>query len=129
MAVDQKRGRLPDRTGPNLRSDGSARVMELIRSLNKTLETIVTAGTSPIVFDFLGDVGFVGVKGWIICDGDVVGGDPAASMQVEFSRDGITYGDPWTMFPGEITNLTGLEVATIRVTHTGIDCDFRIWLA
>jgi hypothetical protein len=128
MAVAQKRDHLPNRIAPGKRSDGAMQVMELCRSLNKTLEDTVNVGNSPIVFDYLGDVGFQAIKGWIICDGEA-GGDPDASIQVEFSRDGVTYGDPWTMFPGEQTLLSGLEVASIRVTRIAFDVDFRIWLA
>ena len=128
MAVAQKLDHLPNRVGPGKRTDGASQVIELCRSLNKTLETTVTVGTSPITFDYIGDVGFNAIKGWIICDGDATG-DPDASISVEFSRDGVIYGDPWTMFPGEQTLLSGLEVGSLRVTRIAFDVDFRIWLA
>jgi hypothetical protein len=102
--------------------------VEICRSLNKTLESTVTVGNSPLVYDYIGDVGFHAIKGWIICDGEA-GDDPDASILVEFSRDGVTYGDPWTMYPGEQTQLSGLEVASIRITRVAFDVDFRIWLA
>ena len=128
MAVAQKREHLPNRTGPGKRTDGASQVIELCRSLNKTLETEVNAGNSPVVFDYIGDVGFNAIKGWIICDGDSTG-DPDSSILVEFSRDGVVYGDAWTMFPGEQTLLSGLEVASLRITRIAFDVDFRIWLA
>jgi hypothetical protein len=128
MAVDQKLGHLPNRAGMGKRTDGAMAVVELCRSLNKTLESTVNVGNSPLVYDYIGDVGFNAIKGWIICDGDS-GGDPDASISVEFSRDGVTYGDAWTMFPGEQTQLSGLEIGSLRITRIAFDVDFRIWLA
>lgn len=128
MPSAQKREHLRHRPSVGKRSDGALQTMELVRSLNRTLETTVTVATSPIVFDFATLQGFHAIKGWIICDGEA-GGDPDASMLVEYSRDGVTYGDPWTMFPGEQTLLSGLEIASLRITRVSFDVDFRIWLA
>ena len=88
--------------------------------LNKTYETATfTAGDSPATHDFYGDTGRFATAGNIICDG-------AGDIQVDFTRDGITYGDKWTMKQGERDNLSHLDIKKIRITHTGTDSAYRI---
>jgi hypothetical protein len=89
--------------------------------VNKSYEGTVTAGNSPIVLDFNGDAGRNAVDGWVNCDGD---GD----MLVAFSRDGITYGDDWTMKKGENTGVRNFDIDSIRITHSGTDAAYRVVL-
>lgn len=91
--------------------------------LNQTYEdTSFEAGDSPATHDFYTDSsGRWAIDGWIICDGD---GD----IQVDYTRDGITYGDKWTMKVGEIVDLSRLDIKKIRITHTGSDSAYRIFL-
>lgn len=79
--------------------------------LNQTYEdTSFTAGDSPAVHDFYTDSGGkYAVDGYIICDGD-------GAIQVDYTRDGITYGDKWTMKTGEKVALLRLDIKKIRVT-------------
>ena len=122
MAAPQKRGRVSALGKENIRSDGAARVMELVRSLNKAYEdSDFVVGESPAAHSFNADMGFNSIQGWITCDG------PGA-IQVDFTRDGTTYGDKWTMYAGENTMLKALDIHTIRVTHTGADSAYRIFL-
>ena len=89
--------------------------------LNQTYEdTSFVAGDSPAVHDFYTDSGSKrAVDGYIICDG-------SGDIQVDYTRDGITYGDKWTMKSGERVNLLRLDIKKIRVTHTGTDSSYRI---
>ena len=122
MPPAQKRGIL---NSLQPRSDGANRIMEWIPALNKTYEdTLFEAGDSPVLLDFFGDQGWNAIQGWITCDG--IGG--AGNIIVDFSRDGIIYGDSWTMRPGENTNLKGFDIHTLRITHTGIDSAYRVFL-
>jgi formylmethanofuran dehydrogenase subunit A len=79
--------------------------------LNQTYEdaSFVT-GDSPVTCDFYTDSGGKrAVDGYIICDGP-------GSIQVDYSRDGLTYGAKWTMKTGERVNLLRLDIQKIRVT-------------
>lgn len=116
----QKRGAVKVNNGR--RSDGGMQVHTLIRALNKAYETSLFAvGDSPVVHNFNSDQGYNSLQGWITCDGP---GD----IVVEFTRDGTTYGDAWTMFGGENTDLKGLDIHAIRITHSGTDSAYRIFL-
>lgn len=115
----QKIGRL-DTT--RIRQDGSMRIMQLIQGLNKSYEdSNFIAGDSPVVLDFYTDMGYNAIQGWITCDGP---GD----VLVSFSRDGTNYGESWTMKQGENTTLMGIDIATLKLEHTGADSAYRVWL-
>ena len=92
-----------------------------IEALNKSYEGLLDAGNSPITIDFNTDAGRNGLDGWITCDG---GGD----MSVQFSRDGITFGDAWTMKAGENTQLRNFDVDSIKLTRISADSNYRIVL-
>ena len=118
MPPAQKRGILK---GVDPRSDGADRVMELVQALPRTYEDpAFIVGTSPFDATFFADQGWNSIQGWITCDGP-------GNILVRFSRDGIIFGDPWTMLPGENTNLKGFDIHTLRVTHV-TDSAFRIFL-
>ena len=89
-----------------------------IEEVNKSYEGTLTTGISPLILDFFADTGRNALDGWITCDG-------IGSMLVEFSRDGVTYGDPWTMKAGENTQLRNFDVSRIRLTWVA-DTDYRI---
>ena len=102
---------------------GNLMVREGVRpGLPKTYEdTSFVAGDSPAVHDFYTDTSRFVQDGYIICDG-------AGNIQVDITRDGITYSDKWTMKSGEIVDLERLDIKKIRVTHTGTDSAYRILL-
>jgi len=87
--------------------------------VNKSYEGTLTAGVSPLIIDFNADSGRNAKEGWITCDGVGV------EMTVAFSRDGATFGDPWTMRSGENTNFTNFDVDQLRLVHTGDDVPYR----
>lgn len=90
--------------------------------LNKTYEdTSFVALDSPVVHDFNTDTGRNAVDGWLICDGP---GD----ISVDFTRDGTTYGDQWTMKSKDVVDLLRLDINKIRITHSGTDSAYRIFL-
>jgi hypothetical protein len=89
--------------------------------LNKTYEnSSFTAGDSPAVHDFYDDTNRWAIDGWITCDG-------AGDIQVDYTRDGITYGDKFTMKSGETVDLLRLDIKKIRVTRVA-DSAYRIFL-
>ena len=88
---------------------------------NKSYEdTNFVTGSSPATHNFNNDTGRNSVDGWIVCDGD---GD----IQVDISRDGISYGNKMTMKSGEIIDLLRWKVNKIRVTWVS-DSAYRIVL-
>ena len=89
--------------------------------LNKTYEdTNFVVGDSPAVHDFHAATGRWAIDGWITCDGP-------GNIQVDYTRDGITYGDKFTMKDGETVDLLRLDIKKIRVTHVA-DSAYRIFL-
>lgn len=89
--------------------------------LNKTYEDAsFVAGDSPATHDFNNDKNRNAIDGWIICDGD---GD----IQVDFSNDGISFGDKFTMKKREVVDLLRLDINKIRITHVA-DSAYRIFL-
>ena len=115
--VNQKRGHL---SHPGPRSDGATRVMELVRALPKTYEGTLVAAVSPLDIDFNTAQQGNSIQGWINNDG-------VGDILVSFSRDGITFGDQWTVKQGETTNLKGFDIHTLRLTHIA-DADYRVFL-
>ncbi len=100
---------------------GNLRVREgVYKADNKAYEdTSFVAGDSPQTHDFNNDKGRNAIDGYIICDG-------SGNIQVDVSRDGLSYGDKWTMKKGERVNLLHFDIDKIRVTHTGADSAYRI---
>ena len=88
---------------------------------NKTYEdTSFVTGDSPVVHDFNTDASRNASDGWIICDGD-------GEIQVDYSIDGLTYGDKFTMKKGEVVDLLSMNIDKIRVTWVS-DSSYRIFL-
>ncbi len=90
--------------------------------INKAYEGTITTGISPVILDFNGDTGRNAVDGWITADGT------GLEMTVAFSRDGVTYGDDWTMRSGENTGVRNFDIHSMRLTWTGDDVPYRVVL-
>lgn len=91
-----------------------------VNESNKVYEdTSFVVGDSPAVHNFESDMGRTAVDGYIVCDG-------AGNIQVDISRNGLTYDEKFTMKIGEICELDGLVISKIRITHTGTDSAYRI---
>jgi len=90
--------------------------------LNQTYEnTNFTAGGSPATHDFYTDAGRYASDGFIVCDGP-------ADIQVDYTRDGITYGDKWTMKAGEQVSLLRLDIKKLRITRTSANSAYRVFM-
>ena len=90
--------------------------------INKTYEdTSFEVGDSPVTHDFYSDTGRYASDGWITCDGP-------GNIQVDYTRDGITYGDKWTMKKGESVDLLRLDIKKIRITYVSATSGYRIFL-
>lgn len=87
---------------------------------NQTYEdSSFVSGDSPATHDFNTDAGRNAVDGYIICDG-------AGDIQVDISRDGINYGDKWTMKAGEKVSLCHFNIDKIRITYVSAASAYRI---
>lgn len=78
------------------------------------------AGDSPATHSFNTDTGRNAVDGWIVCDG-------AGDIQVDYSINGVTFSDKFTMKKNEIVDLLRLNINKIRITHV-TDSAYRIFL-
>ncbi len=102
--------------------NGNLRVREgHFNGLNKAYEdTSFVSGDSPATHSFNTDTGRNAIDGWLICDG-------AGNVQIDFSQDGVTFGDKFTVKKGEVVDLLRLNINKIRVTHVS-DSAYRIFL-
>jgi hypothetical protein len=82
-------------------------------------DTSFVVGDSPAVHDFYTDAGRYANDGYITCDG-------VGDIQVDISREGLTYGDKFVLKSGEKASLLRMKISKIRVTHTGTDSAYRI---
>jgi hypothetical protein len=103
--------------------NGNLHVREGVRDFdNKVYEdTDFVLGDSPVTLDFNADTGRNAVEGWIISDGP---GD----FTVDISRDGLTFGDAFTMKKNEQVDLLRLNIDKLRITHGGTDSAYRVFL-
>ena len=89
--------------------------------VNKSYEDAAfVVADSPKIIDFNADAGRNARQGWITCDG-------LGDLKVAFSRDGLTFGDDWTMKAGEGTNLENFDIDTLRITWVA-DSAYRVVL-
>jgi len=75
-------------------------------------------GDSPVVHDFYGDTGRYAEDGYLACDG-------AGNISVQISREGLSYGDAFTVKKGEIVILKGMKISKIKITWIA-DSSYRI---
>lgn len=81
-------------------------------------DTSFVTGDSPVVHDVNTDLSRNAVNGYIVCDG---GGD----IKIEFSDNGSDWGGQHTLKRGDVINLQGLSIDSIRVTWV-TDSAYRI---
>ena len=87
--------------------------------LNETFEDAnFQAVDSPAILDFNTAAGRNSVDGYVICDGP-------GSIVVDFSRDGITFGGPWTMYSGEMIGVRNFDINTLRIIWVA-DSAYRV---
>ena len=76
-------------------------------------EVAFVTGLSPVTLDINTDLGRNAKNGYIA--NDVIGG-VAGDFTVEFSSDGVAWGDPTTIKPDDTFPLIGLDVNKIGIT-------------
>lgn len=103
--------------------NGNLHVREGVHNfLNKTYEnTSFDSGDSPETCSFHADTGRNAVDGWIQCDGP-------GNIQVDYSMDGLLYGDKFTVKKNESVDLLRMNINKLRITHTGEDSAYRVFL-
>jgi len=68
-----------------------------------------TSAESPRTLDVNAALGRNGQDGYIICNG-------LGDIKVQFSNDGISYGDQHTLKEGWAMSLKGLDIDSIKIT-------------
>ena len=82
-------------------------------------DTSFVSGDSPATHDVNTDLGRNAKIGYITCDGP---GD----ILIEISDDGTNFGSQHTLKVEDTINFEGINVDTIRITHSGTDSSYRI---
>ena len=89
------------------------------QGLNQTYEnTNFQTGASPITIDAFTDLGNYVQDGYIFCDGP-------GNIQVDVSRNGINYGDKFTIKSGEKVSFLRMDIKKIRLTWVS-DSAYRV---
>ncbi len=84
-------------------------------------DTSFVVGDSPAVIDVNTDLGRNSNIGYIVCDG-------SGDILVSISSNGTLFGDNITLKNGETLNLDNMNVDSIRITHSGTDSAYRIFV-
>ena len=82
-------------------------------------DTSFVAGDSPATLDVNATLRRNANQGHIINDG-------AGDFTVQISVDGTNYGTAFTMKAGEVYDLAGENVDSIRITHGGTNSSYRV---
>ena len=82
-----------------------------------------TSSDSPVILDIRGSLKYYALDGEIFCKSDSNSGN----ILVEFSSDGVNYGNQIPIYNNEIFPLSGLMVDSIRITHSGTDSGYRVF--
>ena len=82
------------------------------------------SGDSPAVLDIAGTLGVPAIDGEILVKAT---SGSTGNILVEFSDDGSTYGDQFTLFYDTTFSLFGLSIKKIRITHSGTDSGYRVF--
>lgn len=89
-------------------------------SVNFVSEDTLDAGNTPLVLDVFGTLATkVGNRGHIANDG-------SGTMTVAISTDGSNFNTPWSLKPGEMYDLTGMNIKQIQLTRGAADSDYRV---
>lgn len=84
-----------------------------------------TSGDSPVVLNIFGTLNAKVVDGRIVCKSTTAN---KGNILVEFSFDGTNYGNQFTLFYLETMPLFGFGIKKIRITHSGTDSGYRVWV-
>jgi hypothetical protein len=87
-------------------------------------DTEFTAGETGRVLDLNTDLGRNGHDGYIKVDTSAAAA--TGDLLVEISNDGATYGTQKTLKNGDTLRLEKYDIDSIRLTHSGTNCGYRI---
>ncbi len=87
-----------------------------------TGDTSFSSGESPITLDVLTNLSRKGTNGYIRCDG-------LGDILVSISSDGSTFGDSTRIKQDETFSLRALEIQSIKITHSGTDSAYRVFVS
>jgi hypothetical protein len=94
-----------------------------VRGVMSVHETTITAGISPVVYNINSDLGGLsntrGNRGWFAVDGN-------AAIKIEIAQEGTSYMAQFTVNAGQVIDLTGFNINSIRLTRTTGDSAFRL---
>lgn len=95
---------------------------------NSVTETTITAGTSPLVIAVSTTLGADGQttngnRGYIANDSTAAS---PVSFRVEIAHTSTDYLTAFTIAQGEVFDLTGWDISTIRLTRVTSDCALRV---
>jgi len=84
-------------------------------------DTSFLVGDSPVVLDFNTDAGRNGRSGYLINDG-------LGSFTVEISDNGIDFGGVHVIKNGEILELDGADIDSIRISWVAANSSYRVFI-
>ena len=85
-------------------------------------DTSFGSGDSPATLDVLTDLSRFGNDGYVRCDG-------AGDIIVTISSDGSTFGSNTRIKQDETLTLRALKVDQIKITHSGTDSAYRVFMS
>lgn len=106
---------------------GSGRALYQVGK-NSVRETTINAGNSPLVISVENDLAqdgqtINGNMGYVANDSTTAS---PATLLVEIAHNSTGYETQFTLAQGEVFDLAGWEIATIRLTRGSGDCPFRV---
>lgn len=86
-----------------------------------TENTSFGSGDSPATLDIVTSLSRRGTNGYVRCDG-------AGDILVTISYDGTTYGNTVRVKDGETLSLRAINIDSIKITHSGTDSSYRVFV-
>lgn len=108
----------------SIQRSGNGQAIYPSTNYKKYEDSSFVAGDSPVVIDAYTDLGMgrTANAGYIAVDGP-------GSILVEIAKgDGSTYGEQFTLKQTEKFDLAGEGFRKIRLTHSGVDSAYRVFV-
>ena len=84
-------------------------------------DTSFVSGDSPVTLDVFSTLARKGSNGYVRCDG-------SGDIIVTISSDGTNFGNNIRMKSGETLNLRAISIDSIKITHSGTDSSYRVYV-
>ena len=92
-------------------------------------DPLFQAGDSPVELEINTDLGENAHTGYIMVDRSVEATPALGDLLVEFAEgDGAAYGDQLTIKNGSIFPLDGMDINKIKLTHSGTNCSYYVFV-